>query len=112
MTCLTIQTGASTTIREVNKMVNMQHVYEFCNYMRANYGAGFTQHPTMRGVKITGQYYTCTGQVISIILTVYQNKIEVRLYDASKRMIYNDNIKENITMNIRLNRFIQNTVMS
>lgn len=92
-------------------MINMQHVYEFCNQLRMCYNAGFTQTPMYKGVKIVGEFYTHSGQLLSIVLTVYKNKIDVRIYDATKRLIFVDNITDNINMNSRLINFIQRSVM-
>jgi hypothetical protein len=93
-------------------MTNLQQVYEFCSVLKSRYGAGFTQNPMHRGLKIVGEYYTHSGQLLSLVLTVYQNKVETKIYDSAKRLIFNDSATGNINMNMRLIQFIQSSLVS
>lgn len=91
-------------------MVNIQHVYDFCSQLKAHYGAGFRQQPMVRGIKIVGEYYTATGQLLEIAFTVYKNKVETRIYDSSRRLIFNDSSETNINQNTKVVGFIQRSI--
>jgi hypothetical protein len=71
---------------------------------------GLNQQQMARGVKITGEYYSHAGQLLSLVLTVYKNKIETRIYDSAKRLIFNDSSDVNINQNVKVINFIQNSV--
>lgn len=91
-------------------MINPQDVYQFCEQMRFNYNAGFFQTPIHNGVKITGEYYTRSGQLLSMVITMYSNKVEIRVYDSAKRMIFTETTKGNINNNTRLLNFINHSI--
>ena len=93
-------------------MVNPEHIYAFCNAMKVQYGAGFVEKPYAGSVKLLGEYYTQAGTVLSISLTVYSNKVEIRIYNHHKRLIFTDNCTININMNTRLIQFIQKSVLT
>lgn len=91
-------------------MINPQHVFNFCTDLRTRYGAGFIQNPMPNGFKVMGEYYTYSGQVLTIALTVSSEKVEIKIYDSSKRLIFSNLSKENINMNERVINFIQKSV--
>lgn len=93
-------------------MINPQHVFEYCNYLKLQYNAGFVQRPTHAGFKIIGEYYTHSGQLLSIEFSVFSDKVETRVYNASKRCIFNAKTTSDIRQFTRLDKFIQKSVVS
>lgn len=91
-------------------MINIQHIIEFCKSMRSSYNACFRESKIQRGVKIAGEYYSYSGRLFSIMFNVYQNKVETRIYDSSKRLVFSDRYADNINTNARLIQFIQGSV--
>jgi hypothetical protein len=88
-------------------MMNLQHIHEFCNNMRSLYGAGFIQNPVVNGVKFVGEYLAVSGQVLSVIIDVYNNRGEIKIFDQAQRLIFNDKFTGNINNVTKISNFIQ-----
>lgn len=98
------------TPRGVKQVINPQDVYLFVNSMRQNYNAGFIEQPLQNGVRLTGEYYTHSGQLLTITFAVTYAKVETKIYDSARRLIFNDSTTKNINHNTRLIQFIQRSI--
>lgn len=92
-------------------MTNIREVSTFCNTVSNNFGAKFNTSRTMQGLNIIGEFYTRTGQHITLILDVTKNAVKTKVYNPQRRLIYNDSTK-NIMSNESLMVFLQKTFVS
>lgn len=92
-------------------MTNEQHVYEFCNNLKTSCGAAFQQVPMPNGVKITGEYLSYSGQPLSIMIDMYRSRVEIKVYDPFRRLIFNERFSGNINNNRKLRDFIEKSRM-
>ena len=92
-------------------MVNLKEVSNFCTMVSHNFGARFNSTRTMRGVNVVGEFYTRTGQHITLMLDVDQNSIKTKVYNPQRRLIYNDSTKSIMSNNALLG-FLQKTYAS
>lgn len=88
-------------------MINPQHIYDFCARMKQYYGAVFVERQTPKGFEISGEYYSRAGRAYYLTLSIYSNRVQIRIKDASKRVVFTDNCTTNINMNGRLHEFIR-----
>jgi hypothetical protein len=91
-------------------MINQDHILQFCNTVRVQYGAGFTQQPTHNGFKVVGEYCTFSGQVLSIMIDVTRAKVEIKVYDAARRLIFSDSTTGNINNSPKVITFFQKSM--
>jgi hypothetical protein len=91
-------------------MINQDHIVQFCNTVRAQYNAGFNQQPTHNGFKVVGEYCTFSGQVLSIMIDVALNRVEIKVYDAARRLIFSESTTGNINNNARTITFFQKSM--
>lgn len=93
-------------------MDTLRQVYELCQRMMQDFSAGFREARSQTEVKISGEYYARSGQVLSIVFTVRKSKVITKIYDASHRLIFQGETSDNINFNERLIRFLQTSVTS
>lgn len=92
-------------------MITVQQVNTFCGQMKITYGANFRYKQVSTGMKVIGEYYTSMGQLMSIQMDVNPHRIEIKIYDNAKRLVYSDRITDNICYNQKLLQFIQKNVL-
>lgn len=92
-------------------MVNIKEVSTFCNMVSTNFGARFNTQRTLKGLNVVGEFYTRTGQLVTLMLDVDQNAVKTKVYNPQRRLIYNDSTK-NIMSNNALMVFLQKTYVS
>lgn len=92
-------------------MTNIREVSTFCTMVSNNFGARFNTKRTMAGLNIVGEYYSRTGQLITLTLDVTSAGVKSKVYNAQRRLIYNDTTK-NIMSNESLMVFLQKAYVS
>lgn len=88
-------------------MINMMDVYEFCTTLRRKYNIGLREVPFYKGKKFVGEYYTKSGQLLSIGIMAYPSKAEVKIYDAAKRLVFNSQTTQSLCASTRIVSFIE-----
>lgn len=88
-------------------MINVMDVCEFCITLRRKYNIGLREVPFYKGKKFVGEYYTKSGQLLSISIIAYPSKSGVKIYDAAKRLVFNSQTTQSLCTNTRIISFIE-----
>lgn len=90
-----------------------QSVNEFCNWMINTYRAGFVQNQTMNGYVVMGEFFTRSGYLLTLQISVSGSIADIVISDNRKRrQIFSDKVVGSLTTNMRAVGFIQRTVAS
>ena len=90
--------------------VVLEQVMTFCNTMVSSYGAGFRHQALGNGIKIIGEYPTFTGEIYSVIINAYPQRVDISIYDTMRRKVYTDSMRTNINERTKLINFINKSV--
>lgn len=92
-------------------MTNIKEVSTFCTRVSNTFGARFATNRTLQGLNIKGEFYTRSGQFITLLLDVNNTSVKTKVYNQQRRLIYNDSCK-NIMSNESLMVFLQKTFVA
>lgn len=91
-------------------MVDIQDVYAFCRRLQVEVSAGFYESRTPSSVVITGEYFTYSGQLLSILIVVNAAKVSVKFFDLSKRLLFTEVTSSGISTSNRLLSFVHRSL--
>lgn len=94
-------------------MIDTRNLFEFVDYMRTHFKAGFNSIPTPNGMKVVGEYCTYAGQVMSVVIDVGRTRASLRIFDSARRLVYNTtSTTGKFHSNPRLLSFLQRSMSS
>lgn len=93
-------------------MINPEHVHFFCDNLRRQFGIGFQKIPTQYGFKVIGEYLTRSGQVMSMVIDVYRSRVDVQIFDYTRRPVFTETTRGNINNNSKIYSYLQRSVNS
>lgn len=94
-------------------MMLPRSLVEFLDYMKHHYGAGFNVVPTPLGYNCFGEYYTPSGQVISITIRLTKKSQKISVYDSMRRLLYANScpVGDSLLKDMNLLRLFQRSVV-